>query len=87
MAANDGRSTDMADYAPADNLSRFALGTESARKLIPTAAIALLLSFFAGGLSTIVIKDLTGSANHWLSWMVAGICFVVWIVEERRLGS
>jgi hypothetical protein len=59
----------------------------SIRKLILTAVVALLLSLFAGGLSTIVIKDLTGSANNWLLVTVAGLCFVVWIVEERRLRS
>jgi hypothetical protein len=89
MAASEGQSADMAEYARArtDNLSRFAMGTGSVRKLIPTAAIALLLSFLAGALSTIVIKDLTGSANDWLFWTVAGVCFVAWIVEERRLRS
>jgi hypothetical protein len=70
-----------------DSVSRFARGTGSVRKLILTAVVALLLSLFAGGLSTIVIKDLTGSANNWLLGTVALLSFVVWIVEERRSRS
>ena len=89
MAASKGRSGNFAGLSQAHTAGfwRPAAGTHSLRKLIPTAAIAILLSLLAGALSTIVIKDLTGRANDWLFWTVTGLSFVIWIVEERRLRS
>ena len=89
MAASKGRSGNLAGFSQvqAAGFWRPAAGTHSARKLIPTAAIAILLSLLAGALSTIVIKDLTGRTDDWLFWTVTGLSFVIWIVEERRLRS